>query len=201
MMKRNISSWIKGFLRDTLEHWIYYMTPFSHGEKIKGRPFRWLKKYFYLILSAVIILSAIASDCVDGNALPATTIATVLLLAMGGILVKRIMGYKEMDKPIWTFSEMFRDGQDDLLKRIDSYFSAVPPRSLDSNQGKALALLIYVENRRALKPQVVSEVFFIDKMMAKYGDKFKKRYPAETVQNAKRAYVYREEIGRGMGLR
>lgn len=201
MMKKSISSWIKGFLRDTLEHWFYYMTPFSHDEKVQGRPFHWLKKYSYLILSAVIILSAIASDCVDGKALPAKTIATVLLLTIGGILVKRILDYKAKDEPIWTFSEMFRDGQDDLLQRIDSYFSAVPPRSLDSNQGKALALLIYVENRRALKPQVVSEVFFIDKMMAKYGDKFKKRYPAETVQNAKRAYVYREEIGRGMGLR
>jgi len=200
MMKKSMPSWIKGFLRDTLEHWVYYMTPFSHGEKVQGRPFHWLKKYSYLILSAVIILSAIASDCVDGKALPAKTIATVLLLTIGGILVKRIIDYKAKDEPIWTFSEMFRDGQDDLLQRIDSYFSAVPPRSLDSNQGKALALLIYVENRRALKPQVVSEVFFIDKMMAKYGDKFKKRYPAETVQNAKRAYVYREEIGRGMGL-
>ena len=201
MMKKSISSWIRGFLRDALEHWFYYMTPFSHGEKVQGRPFHWLKKYSYLILSAVIILSAIASDCVDGKALPAKTIATVLLLTIGGILVKRILDYKAKDEPIWTFSEMFRDGQDVLLQRIDSYFSAVPPRSLDSNQGKALALLIYVENRRALKPQVVSEVFFIDKMMAKYGDKFKKRYPAETVQNAKRAYVYREEIGRGMGLR
>lgn len=200
-MKKSISSWIRGFLRDALEHWFYYMTPFSHGEKVQGRPFHWLKKYSYLILSAVIILSAIASDCVDGKALPAKTIATVLLLTIGGILVKRILDYKAKDEPIWTFSEMFRDGQDVLLQRIDSYFSAVPPRSLDSNQGKALALLIYVENRRALKPQVVSEVFFIDKMMAKYGDKFKKRYPAETVQNAKRAYVYREEIGRGMGLR
>ena len=199
-MKKRISSWIKGFLRDALERWFYYMTPFSHGEKVKGKPFHWLKKYSYLILSVVIILPAFVTDCVDGNALPATTIATVLLLTVGGILAKSILDYKRKDEPIWTFPEMFRDGQDDPLQRIDDYFSAIPPRSLDSNQGKALALLIYVENRRSLKPQVVSEVFFIDKMMAKYGDKFKKRYPAETVQNAKRAYVYREEIGRGMGL-
>jgi hypothetical protein len=45
MMKKRISSWIKGFLRDALERWFYYMTPFSHGEKVKGKPFHWLKKY------------------------------------------------------------------------------------------------------------------------------------------------------------
>lgn len=191
---------IRDFVLYALNRWFYFLTPFSLDRKGKNNLWRCFSKYSYLL--AVVAVLVPVTIVGDEDAL--TTLFQIMgilsLFTFGGILIRGILDYKKAKEQIRTFPSMFREGQEDLVDRIEAFFAQVAPHSLDTNQGKSISNLIYVRKRSALKKEVASETFFIDLMMKTYGGKFKRPYSSLSILNARRSYVYEEVIGKTMGV-
>ena len=191
---------VRGFVLYVLNRWFYYLTPFNLDRKGKNNLWRCFCKYSYLLTVVAILVPVIIVG--DEGAFSALfhIMGILFLFTFGGILIRGILDYKKAKEQIRTFPSMFREGQEDLVDRIDSFFAQVAPHSLDTNQGKSISNLIYVRKRSALKKEVASETFFIDLMMKTYGGKFKRSYSSLSILNARRSYVYEEVIGKTMGV-
>ncbi len=176
--------------------WLYYMTPFCPEVKKMGI-IHFLTKYSYLLITCTIVLPF---SFFGGDGSVAKVTAALFLMTFGGIVMRGIMNYKEEAKKITTFAAMFCDGQEELVHKVDAFFSRQAPQSLDTNEGKAISSLLYVGKRQALKPQVANESFFIAMMKQEYGDKFKMNYRTESILNAKNPEKHETRIGREMGL-
>lgn len=198
-MKSPLSE-IRNFISYVLVRWYYYMTPFSMDRKRGFNALRYLCNSSYLMVATVVLLLVFLRGKEDFVIALFCAMGTVFLFTFGGILIRGLRNYRKAKEEIKTFPSMFREGQGDLIQKIDDFFSGVEPHSLDTNQGKSISNLIYVRKRSALKNEVASESFFIDLMMKAYGGKFKKAYSTASILNARRSHVYEDEIGRAMGL-
>lgn len=193
-------SGIKNFVFYALERWFFYLTPFSLTRKNGMTLWRCFCKYSYLLSAATVLILVVIVGKDGTLTVLFSAVDALFLFTFGGILIRGIRDYQEAKEQIRTFPSMFREGQEDLVERINAFFTQLEPRSLDTNQGKSISNLIYVRKRSALKKEVASETFFIDMMMKAYGGKFKRAYSSTSILNARRSYVYEEEFGKAMGV-
>lgn len=193
---KSIATSMMNLVSYVANRWLYYMTPFCTEVKKRGIvPF--LTKYSYLLITCTIVLP-FSFFGREGSV--AKAVAAFFLMTFGGMVMRGIMNYKEEAKKITTFAAMFCDGQEELVDHIDAFFSRQAPCSLDTNDGKAISLLLYVGKRPALKPQIANESYFIEMMLREYGGKFKMNYKTGSILNAKKPEESMERIGREMGL-
>lgn len=193
---KSIATSMANLVSYAMGRWLYYMTPFCSQVKKKGIvPF--FIKYSYMLVSSAVLLHV---TLFGGGVSVMKAVGALALFTFGGIVIRGLMDYKEEAEKITSFAAMFRNGQEELVLKIDAFFSRQAPHSLDTNEGKAISSLLYVGKRQALKPQVANESFFIAMMKQEYGDKFKMNYRTESILNAKNPEKHEARVGREMGL-